>query len=59
MAGPILAPSILAASSLNQKQDPETVVRDYFAKAGYDPDNITVTAGEESTITDAALSSPS
>lgn len=36
--------AILSASSLNQDQDPETLVKDYMSKAGFDPDAVTVVA---------------
>lgn len=39
--------AILAASSLNQDQDAETLVKDYVAKAGFDPDMVTVVANDE------------
>jgi Flp pilus assembly protein TadG len=38
--------AILAAANLGQSLDPEEVVRDYFAKAGYDPDSVSVTVDE-------------
>ena len=34
---------VIAASSLNQGADPTDLVKDYVAKAGYDPDLVTVT----------------
>ena len=34
--------AILSASSLSQESDAETLVKDYFAKAGLDPDGVTV-----------------
>jgi hypothetical protein len=39
--------AMLAAADLSQSLDPELVVRDYFEKAGYDPDDVQVTASEE------------
>lgn len=33
---------VIAASSLNQGVDPTVLVKDYVAKAGYDPDRVTV-----------------
>lgn len=33
---------VIAASSLNQGADPTDLVKDYVAKAGYDPDRVTV-----------------
>ena len=34
---------VIAASSLNQGADPTLLVKDYVAKAGYNPDLVTVT----------------
>jgi hypothetical protein len=39
--------AMLAAADLTQSLDPEDVVADYFEKAGYDPEDVTVTATEE------------
>jgi Flp pilus assembly protein TadG len=39
--------AMLAAADLTQTLDPEDVVNDYFAKAGYDPDDVDVTASEQ------------
>jgi hypothetical protein len=39
--------AMLAAADLSQTLDPEDVVADYFEKAGYDPDDVVVTATEE------------
>ena len=36
--------AVLAASAINQDMDPETVVRNYVQKAGFDPDAITINA---------------
>jgi Flp pilus assembly protein TadG len=38
--------AMLAAADLDQDLDPEAVVRDYFAKAGYDPDGVLVDVDE-------------
>lgn len=39
--------ALLSAAALNQDLDPEAVVRDYFAKAGYDPSIVDVTVESE------------
>jgi Flp pilus assembly protein TadG len=39
--------AMLAAADLTQTLDPEDVVNDYFAKAGYDSEDVNVTATEE------------
>jgi Flp pilus assembly protein TadG len=38
--------AMLAAADLDQDLDPEDVVRDYFATAGYDPNGVTVAVDE-------------
>ena len=41
--------AILSASSLSQEADAETLVKDYFAKAGLDPDGVTVVETQQLT----------
>jgi Flp pilus assembly protein TadG len=39
--------AVLAAANLDQTLDPEEVVRDYFDKAGYDPNGVNVVVTED------------
>ena len=39
--------AVLAATNLNQEADSETLVEDFFAKSGYDPSKVRITATED------------
>lgn len=39
--------AVLTAADIDQTADPETVVKDFVEKSGFDPDDVTVTVGED------------
>lgn len=50
--------AVLAAASESQQGDPDAVMRDYVAKAGFDPDQINFTYNRDNGVTTAFATAP-